>query len=170
MDADALLALLPHYAWIAVRTAAVYLIVIHAINRIGNEQVSTLSPADLVLVMLVGSSVQNSMIAADPSFGAGIVAVLTLLLTNVLHRRFRHRNQHLQHALRDDPVVLVQNGEVNEENLDRAAITDQELLAVLRDHGLWEPSQAEAVVLENNGRFSVLTTKPPSDLHLRWIE
>src|SRR6478609_8060658 len=81
---------------IAMRTAAVYALVLIGVRLSGKREVGQMTPFDLVLLLLLSNSVQNAMTGPDTSLVGGMVAAATLLLLNYLiaelsggNRRFR---------------------------------------------------------------------------------
>jgi uncharacterized membrane protein YcaP (DUF421 family) len=54
----------------------------------------------------------------------------------------------------------VENGKVLKKNLDKEFITEDELLAQLREQGIADLGSVKKCYLESNGHFSVLTEIP----------
>ena len=66
-----------------------------------------------------------------------------------------------------EPTLLLLRGEYLHAALRRARLTEQEIRAAVRSHGLPAIEEVEAVVLETDGSFSVIGAKsghPPSSL------
>src|SRR5215510_6502667 len=81
---------------IALRTTAVYLLVLGGIRLTGKREVGQMTPFDLTLLLLLSNSVQNAMTGPDTSLIGGGIAALILLTLNFLlaevsgiNRRFR---------------------------------------------------------------------------------
>src|SRR4030081_3267709 len=81
---------------IALRTTAVYALVLVGIRLTGKREVGQMTPFDLTLLLLLSNSVQNAMTGPDTSLMGGVVAACTLLLMNYVvadisgvNRRFR---------------------------------------------------------------------------------
>jgi uncharacterized membrane protein YcaP (DUF421 family) len=81
---------------IAVRTAAVYMLILLGVRLSGKREVGQMTPFDLTLLLLLSNSVQNAMTGPDTSLAGGAVAASTLLLLNYavaetsgVNRRFR---------------------------------------------------------------------------------
>src|SRR5579859_6734683 len=81
---------------IALRTSAVYILVLVGIRLTGKREVGQMTPFDLTLLLLLSNSVQNAMTGPDNSLMGGEVAAVVLLIMNYLlaevsglNRRFR---------------------------------------------------------------------------------
>ena len=53
--------------------------------------------------------------------------------------------------------MLIYNGKIIQPHLDRAKITQEELEATVREHGVEKISQVDLAVLEVDGNISVLS-------------
>jgi uncharacterized membrane protein YcaP (DUF421 family) len=64
---------------VALRTAAVYLVILAGLRLSGKREMGQLTVFDLVVLLLLASAVQYAMIGADTSLAGGIVAALVPL-------------------------------------------------------------------------------------------
>lgn len=135
----------------------VYVVVLVGLRLGGGRELGQLTPFDLVVILLVANAVQNAMVGADTSLQAGLVAAATLLLVNAGVARLRLRSPRIRQLVEGVPVVLVQHGELVLPNLHRVGITEDEVLAAVREHGaIGDVSQVELAVLETDGSVSVV--------------
>lgn len=141
---------------IPLRTAIVYAVVLIGVRLAGKREIGQMTTFDLVLLLLLSNAVQNAMTGPDTSVVGGIEAALTLFVVNmaVVYTAFRIPN--LQRGLAGRATLLINNGHVIRENLQRELITEDELLAALREHGCTSPSDVALAVLEVDGSISVV--------------
>ena len=64
------------------RAAVVYVVLLVLVRLSGKRTVGQYTPFDMILVVLVGNAVQNSMIGDDHSLLGGVVLVTTLIGLN----------------------------------------------------------------------------------------
>ena len=146
-----------HLLGIVGRTLAVYAAVLVGLRVGGRREIGQLTPFDLVLVLLIANAVQNAMVGTDTSLAGGLVAAATLLALNAIVARARLRSTRLRHLVEGVPVVLVDHGAWVDENMKREGLTQDEVLAALREHGeVDEISHVETAVLETDGSVSVI--------------
>ena len=62
-----------------------------------------------------------------------------------------------------DPVLLLADGRIRGEALRRNRLTESELRQAVRMQGTGDLSRVEAVVLETNGKLSVITSSSYGD-------
>lgn len=146
------------------RSLVVYAVILLALRLGGRREIGQLTPFDLVVVLLVANAVQNAMVGADTSLAGGLVSALVLIAANRVVARLRWRSVRLRHLVEGEPVVLVQHGEYVTANLRREAVTEDEVLAAVREHGaVGDVSDVELAVLEADGSLSVVPTS--ADVH-----
>lgn len=97
------------------------------------------------------------MVGSDTSLTGGLVAAATRLIGNAAVARLRLRSPRLRHRVEGLPIVLIQRGEFVHENLRHEALTEDEVLAAVREHGeVADVSNVALAVLETDGSVSVV--------------
>jgi uncharacterized membrane protein YcaP (DUF421 family) len=139
------------------RSLVVYAVVLIGLRLGGRRELGQLTPFDLVVILLVANAVQNAMVGADTSLQGGLVSAATLLAANTIVARLRVRSIRFRHLVEGVPVVLVHHGELVVANLHREGVTEEEVVAAVREHGqIGNLSQVELAVLETDGSVSVV--------------
>lgn len=146
----------------AIRTAAVYLVLLVLLHLAGKRQLAQLNSFDLVVLLLLSNVVQNAVIGSDNSLLGGLLGAVVLLAINFVIVRTAFMSPRFGKTLQGGPTVLFANGELDERALRREAITREELVASLRRQGL-ELDDVEKVLLEPEGVFNA-TPKPQPKL------
>ncbi len=146
---------------IIIRSVAVYLFILIAIRMFGKKELSQLSTSDLVLILLISNAVQNAMVGSDSSLGGGMIAALTLFVINYFFKLLMFKNQKVTALIEGNHVMLVYKGVVNKESLLREKITEDELEAVVREHGVIGTSDVELAILERDGNISIVSKNLP---------
>lgn len=142
---------------VVLRSVCVYLFMIVAIRLFGKNQLSQLNAGDVVLLLLISNAVQNAMVGQNTSLEGGIVAALVLFVANFVLKRFMFRYKKFGRFMEEDPVILVRDGKVNHDALNRVKITMDELEESVREHGLENLGQVKLSVLEVDGNISVIS-------------
>ncbi|SDM21223.1 DUF421 domain-containing protein [Siphonobacter aquaeclarae] len=139
------------------RSVAVYLFIVLAIRLFGKKELAQLSVVDLVFILLISNSVQNAMVGPDTSLAGGLMAAVALFLTNYVLKYVLLRNEKINRLLQGEPVMLVYKGRVKQKGLSIAQISEEELLAAVREHGVEHISDVDLAVLEVDGNISVMS-------------
>lgn len=141
------------------RAVIVYVFLLILLRLSGRRQVGQLAPFDLVLLLILSNAVQNSMNGGDNSVLAGLILAGTLVALNALVALATFRSRKLEELIEGQPEVLVYQGRVFHQVLEREKITALELETAIRNAGYATIAEVHLVVLENNGHVSVLPKK-----------
>ena len=141
---------------IALRTTAVYVLVLVGIRLTGKREVGQMTPFDLTLLLLLSNSVQNAMTGTDTSLLGGAVAALVLLILNFALAELSGVNRRFRKMVQGQPTLLIHNGECITSHLAREHVSMDELNRALREHGVACTADAALAVLEVDGSISVL--------------
>ena len=141
---------------IALRTAAIYFLVLVGVRLSGKREVGQMTPFDLTLLLLISNSVQNAMTGSDTSLVGGIAAAATLLLVNRLVAAISGSNRRLRKVIEGEPSLLVHDGQVITAHMAKEHVSMDELERALREHGINNYHDVALAVLEVDGSISFL--------------
>ena len=68
----------------------------------------------------------------------------------------------LRQVTQDSPTLLIHNGKLIQNNLRREKLTEQEVSANLRKHGIEDVAEVRYAILEVDGQISVIENQPKS--------
>lgn len=124
--------------------------------RLGGRRLfANWSALDIVVAIVTGSSLSRALTGNANLFGT--LAATTLLV--VLHWALAHaaaRWAWLSRAVEGLPVPLARDGRVEQRTLVRHAVSEVNLHEALRSAGIESAGAARLIVLEPNGKISVL--------------
>jgi uncharacterized membrane protein YcaP (DUF421 family) len=145
------------------RPVIVYLCLIVFLRIFGKRELAQLNPFDLVVLLCLSNTVQNSIIGNDNSVSGGVVGVFSLLAINWLLTRGLFRSPELSKVLEGTERVLIRHGVVDWAAAKREVLTELELRSVLHKQGFTDFAEVEKCVLEPNGNFYMEGIKAMSD-------
>lgn len=129
-----------------------------AILRVsGKRSLSQLNAFDFVVTVALGSVLATTLLSADVPVAKGLTALgllvgLQFLVASIAARWPRARN-----GLTSPPALLLADGQMQQQTLKRHRLTESEVRQAVRMQGAGDLSQVKAVILESNGKFSVIT-------------
>ena len=138
------------------RAVAVYAFLLILLRLTGKRQVGQLAPFDLVLLLVLSNSLQNSINAGDNSMIGGMISAITLVGLNYIVGVATYRSKKLEAIIEGRPMLLIHNGKLYQDVLERAKLTQHELHAALRRSGCSCIENVHMAILENNGSLSVV--------------
>ena len=141
---------------IALRTAAIYLLILIGVRLSGKREVGQMTPFDLTLLLLLSNSVQNAMTGPDNTLAGGATAAVTLLVLNFLVADLAGVNRRFRKFVQGEPSLLIHNGRLIPAHLAREHLTVDEVMRSLREHGISRIEDVSLAVLEVDGSVSCL--------------
>ncbi len=153
------------------RTTILYLVVIVVIRLMGKRQIGELQPFELAITIMI------SALAAIPMEDIGIplifslIPILLLLAFQEIISFAMMRFPFMRVIICGRPNVIINRGEIQEEELEKLRINLTDLLEQLRIKGYHSLDDIEYAIMETTGDISVIpkaTKRPliPSDLEL----
>ena len=142
---------------IVLRGSVVYL-ALFALLRIGlKREAGSLGLSDLLVIVLLSDAAQNAMAGQYNSLTDGLVLVVTLVFWSYALDWLSYHYPLLGRLIDPRPLVIVREGRMEERELRRQLITEQQVLDFLRGQGVEELSEVYRAYLSNNGHISVIT-------------
>ncbi len=142
--------------YVILNTITVYLLLVVGISKLGGRLRSQIGFGELLIVALLGSSVETSLIAGNVSLVAGLVSLSTLLLTNRLLTTLIHRYPRIRNLILGQPIVLFNRGKLFPRRLQRMGMDEDDLLEGIRLRGYATLDQVKMIILEIDGSISVI--------------
>ena len=149
---------------VAVIAAATYILVIGVLRVIGEEALAKMSAYDLLVTVALGSILASVPFASAITVADSLTAIITYLGLQQVMRWAIKRSKRAERAIRDTPKFMLWDGQFIEKNMMESSILQGEVRAAIRRAGLGSISDVLAVILENDGDWSVIPYDDDSDL------
>lgn len=144
------------------RAAIVYVVLLLMVRLSGKRTVGQFTPFDLILVVLLGNAVQNSLIGEDMSLIGGLLLAATLICLNWVTGWITSRSRRIDRLIEGSPVLLVRDGQVFEPVLRAQQLSQADLEVALRQADCSHIDEVALAVLETNGHISVVKRRRDS--------
>ncbi|MEX5298878.1 DUF421 domain-containing protein [Kocuria sp. CPCC 205292] len=143
--------------------AASYTTLVLILRLSGKRTLGQLNVFDFVVTVALGSTLATIFLSTDVSWSEGITALALLAALQLLVAWISARWPRMRGVFTAEPALLLAGGRIRHEALHRNRLTESELRQAVRMQGTGDLSQVEAVVLETNGTFSVITSSKYGD-------
>ena len=111
--------------------------------------------SEFVVTMLVANLAAIPMQDGAIPLFSGLVPIVTVLGMELVLSALSIKNLRFRKALCGKPIILLENGNILQENLKRTRVTLDELMGLLRQKDVLDPRQVQYAILETNGNLSV---------------
>ncbi len=151
--------LLAELAPVVGHTVVIYVFLVVMLSLLGHRQTSALGLVELVVIMMLGSAVETSMVAGDTSLAAGLAAATVLLLMNRGFSLLLARSPRLRRLVVGRPIPLAYNGKLLPHRMAAVGLTEADVLEGIRERGYEHLAEVRFAVLELDGTISVVPAK-----------
>jgi len=139
------------------RAASVYLILMVILRIAGKRTLAQVTVFDFILLLIIGEATQQALLGDDFSIINAAIVIATLVLLDIVLSVLKQRWPRLDRVIDDAPVVIVDNGRLLWDRMNKARIDEQEILVAARElHGLERLDQVKYAVLERHGGISIV--------------
>src|SRR5919201_6121345 len=141
---------------IALRGIAIFFFMFFLMRVIGRRELSSLGPFDLILLIVLGDSVQQGLTQDDYSVTGAFIAIMTIAALQVGVSYLSFKFPRLRPMLDGEPLVVVQDGKPIARNMRRERLTLDDLAEEARQNQIASMDEVQWAVVEPNGTISFI--------------
>ena len=138
-----------------VRTVLLYLTMIAVIRIMGKRQIGQMEPSEFVVTMMVANLATIPMEDDGIALFAGFVPICVILGAELVLSFLNLKSSKIRKILCGKPVILIENGNILQQNLRKTRISLDELTGHLREKDVLDITCVQYAILETNGNLSV---------------
>ncbi len=124
------------------------------------RDVGSIGIADVLLLVLIADASQNAMAGGYGTVAEGFILVGTIAGWNYALDWVGYHSPRVRRLIEPPPLLLVSQGRFNRRAMRREMVTNDELMAKLREHGYERLDQVKAVRMESDGEITVIGKEP----------
>lgn len=140
---------------LVLRAAIIYLFLFLVMRLQGRRIFGGFALSDLLVMLLLAVAVREGVTGGFRTVGDALIAGGTILAFDRTIDRLAFRFPKLRRFLRQQPALLIRDGELVIENARRQLITRAEIQEKLREKGIFSLDEVLEARLEPNGSLSV---------------
>lgn len=138
------------------RVAIVYVVLFAAFRVMGKRELGSMTPFELVTLMIVPEMVSASLHDGDHSLTNAAVGVMTLFLLVFATSAISHRFPRAARVLEARATVLVVDGRLVEPAMNVERVSADELYGEMHKAGIARIEDVRWAILEGDGRISII--------------
>jgi uncharacterized membrane protein YcaP (DUF421 family) len=139
------------------RAVVVYVAILVMVRMAGKRTVGQFTPFDMILLVLLGTAVQNSLIGEDVSLLGGLLLAATLMTLNYAVGWISARSPRADRLIEGVPVVLAQNGHRFDGVLRQQLVSPADFDVAMRQSGCEDIAEVRLALLETSGQITIIT-------------
>ena len=138
------------------RALAVYAALLLMVRLSGKRSVGQFTPFDMILLILLGTAVQNSLIGEDVSLLGGLLLAGTLIALNHAVGWITARSRRLHAMIEGVAVKIIEDGALDKDRLRKEGVSEMDLDEALRRAGMEHVSEVRRGWLETDGHITLI--------------
>lgn len=140
---------------VVVRTIIMFAVVLVSLRLLGKRGIKQLSVFELGVIIALGSAAGDPMFYKDVGIVFGLMVFLVVVLLYRLLTFFIEQSDRVEKIVEGKPHVVVKDGKLLFENMEKESLSHAELYAQLRMNHVSHLGQISLAILETTGEVSI---------------
>lgn len=139
-----------------IRVALIYVVILIGMRILGKREFGQLAPMEFVTLLLIPELVAHALLGEDYSMTNAMIALTTLFAVVFISSTIVHMSKKAEDIIQGIPCVLVHDGQIISENMNKERITPEEIFAEMHKAGLERLEQVKWAILEGDGKIALV--------------
>ncbi|PZD95155.1 hypothetical protein DNH61_14675 [Paenibacillus sambharensis] len=141
------------------RSAAAFIIYLLITRILGKQTLSNMTFHDFVAAIILGAISANLAFNGKIQVTHFLISIGVFTGVSYLLSKLAVKSRKIRKVISGAPTVLIENGKILEGNMKKNKYTLDALNEMLREKVIYDINEVEYVILESNGRISVMRKK-----------
>jgi uncharacterized membrane protein YcaP (DUF421 family) len=133
-----------------------YVLIVVLSRVIGKRTTSELNNFDWIINVTIGSLAASGILLEDVSTIDATLAIIVIAACQFITTWVVLRSERFSRIVKSSPTLLTHKGEFLHESMRRTRVSEDEIRAALREAGILNLKDCNWVVLETNGKLTVI--------------
>lgn len=140
-----------------IRGICVYVFLLLILRISGKRSLSSMTPFDFVLMLILSETVQQAMIDDDRSMTNAMLLVMTIIGLDIMLSLLKSKFPAFGRAMDSTPVVIMKEGALVRSSMNAERVEEEDILAAARaQEGISRLDEIDYAVVEQNGSITVI--------------
>lgn len=140
---------------VVLATLGIYLSFMVLVKLFGSRVLTSMTASDAIIIIMFGAVAGRVFVGNPPTLAAGVIGLTTLMALEAAYGTIRKVVKWTRFLDRR-PILLVFSGEMVEDNLTLAHITESDIYSAARRAGISRMEDVQIMILEPTGHISVI--------------
>lgn len=139
------------------KTIVIYFLILVLVRLMGKREIGQLSPFDFVVAIMIAEMAVIPIESDSVNLIQGLIPIILLVVLEIIIAYISLKSNFFRGLISGRPVILIENGKINYENLKKTRYNINDLLMQLRFKGAFNIDEVQLALLEPSGELSVAT-------------
>ncbi len=144
-----------------------YICLIAMLKLSGNRTLSQMNSFDFIITIAMGSTFSGGLLDKNVALADTLFALFLLIVMQYAVTKLSMKSKRIDKLVKSDPTILFHEGRIIKDAIARERVSEDELLASIRERGISTFSQVDAIILETNGKISAIPKQVSGKVSLR---
>lgn len=144
------------FSEMAFRVTVVFWVVFLLLRLVPKRTMGKFSLADVLTLIVIGSMAKSAIVGDSESVGDILLMIALILIWGFLFNSLEYHIPFFRHILSTKQAALILDGHLMRGNMRREMVTEEELLAALREKNVKDVSSVRSAFLEADGDISII--------------
>ena len=140
---------------IFLRVVILYFVIIFSVRLMGKRQLGELQPSELAITILISNIATLPIEEVDTPLFMGLLPILSLVSFEVIISIVNLHYPRVRRVFSGSPVVVIQNGEIDQKKLHILRYSVDDLMSQLRSQNVYDINDVDFALVETTGQLSV---------------
>ena len=145
-----------------IRTFIMYVFVVGTLRLMGKRQIGELEASELVVTIIISDIAAMPITNIEVPLLTNVAAILILMILEVILSYLAYKSTGIRTALYGKPSTFYKNGSFNQREMMRQRFNVADIMEELRNNGTCSLNDVEFIVMETNGKVSVILKQDKS--------
>ncbi|WP_226042457.1 YetF domain-containing protein [Natrinema sp. DC36] len=137
---------------------AMYASLVVFLRLSGSRTIASMNAFDFIVTVALGAVFGRALTANSVALAEALTAFALLIVLQYIAAWLQTRWPRFERALKNDPALLYFRGEFLRDAMGDQRVTESELRGAVRKENVGSMDEVEALVLEPDGKVSVITS------------
>jgi len=143
------------------RVLVTYFFILFALRVMGKREFGQMSPLEMVTLLLIPDIVSQSIVGEDYSITNSFTALATLFSIVFITSNVVHLSKTAEKLVNESPAVLVQNGKLIADTMNKERVTPDELISEAHKVGITTVDEIAWAILHGDGKIAIIPKERP---------
>jgi uncharacterized membrane protein YcaP (DUF421 family) len=141
---------------IVIRAVFAFVFITFLLRIVGRRELSSMTPSDLILLIVLGDLIQNGVTQTDYSMTGVVLASSTIAVCAVATSLLVYKSKRASDLIEGTPIIIVQDGKPIDSNLKSERLNVDDVLGEARAQQIERLDEIKWAVLEPSGKISFI--------------
>jgi uncharacterized membrane protein YcaP (DUF421 family) len=147
------------YLVIVGRSVSALIILLFITRILGKQTLSNMTFHDFVAAIILGATAANLAFNEKIEITHLIISMAVFTIVSYIISKIAMKSRQIRKIISGAPTILIEDGKILEDNMKKNKYTLDSLNEMLREKEIFDINEVEYVILETNGRISVMRKK-----------